>query len=130
QCPCCVRVVRPCSVCLCPEAPPPPALCHFLFFPLTCSQSPCLFVSYFYLLMTVLLNNVCIAGTGTWTSQQIEVQLNEKAVIRQKGPFPRNHVADMPFLINPVANIPFPRNHVADMHFLRFVWSSKTWKMH
>ena len=35
--------VRPCVFCLCPETRPPPALCHFLFFPLTCSQSPCLF---------------------------------------------------------------------------------------
>ena len=41
---CCVCVVRPCVVCLCPETPPPPALCHFLVFTLTCSQSsPCLF---------------------------------------------------------------------------------------
>ena len=59
------------------------------------SQNSC---RVFNLVMTVLLNNVFIAGTGTWTSQQIEVQLNEKAVIRQKGPFPRNHVADMHFL--------------------------------
>src|SRR4029434_6337752 len=35
SCACCVCLVRPCVSCLCPETPPPPALCHFLVFTLT-----------------------------------------------------------------------------------------------
>ena len=42
---------------------------------------------YFYLLMTVLLNNVCIAGTGTWTSQQIEVAVRREGCYMAEGPF-------------------------------------------
>ena len=81
-------------------------------------------MSYFYLLMTVLLNNVCIAGTETWTSQQIEV------AVRREG----CHMADMPFLKNPVVDtfsytshgrdmfsnkIRFLINHVVDMPSLK-----------
>ena len=65
-------------------------------------------VSYFYLLMILLLNNVCIAGTGTCTSQQIEV------AVRREG----SHMADMPFLINHVADMPIIINHVAEILFL------------
>ena len=44
-------------------------------------------LSYFDLLMTVLLNNVCIAGTGTWTSQQIEVAVRQEGCHKAEGPF-------------------------------------------
>ena len=42
---------------------------------------------YFYLLMTVLLNNVCFAGTGTWTSQQIEVAVRREGCHTAEGPY-------------------------------------------
>ena len=37
--------------------------------------------------MTVLLNNVFIAGTGTWTSQQIEVAVRREGCYMAEGPF-------------------------------------------
>ena len=37
--------------------------------------------------MTVLLNNVFIAGTGTWTSQQIEVAVKREGCHTAEGPY-------------------------------------------
>jgi len=37
--------------------------------------------------MTVLLNNVFIAGTGTWTSRQIEVAVKREGCHTAEGPF-------------------------------------------
>ena len=48
------------------------------------SQNSC---RIFNLVMTVLLNNVFIAGTGTWTSRQIEVAVKREGCHTAEGPF-------------------------------------------
>ena len=51
--------------------------------------------------MTVLLNNVFIAGTGTWTSRQIEVAVKREGCHTAEGPFSEKSRGKHAFSYNP-----------------------------